>query len=82
MIKEVSMFRCNVCGATEKREDYVNEIFRVDDKPVMVEHIPTTICMRCGEETFSREITEKIRRMVHGEAKPIRSVSMDIFAYA
>jgi YgiT-type zinc finger domain-containing protein len=76
------MFRCNVCGSTEKKEDFVDEMFRIDDKPIMVEHIPATICARCGEETFSRETTERIRRMVHGEAKPVKSVSMDIFAYA
>ncbi|MCP5106427.1 MAG: YgiT-type zinc finger protein, partial [bacterium] len=60
----------------------VDEIFLIDEKPVMVEHIPATICARCGEETFSRETTERIRRMVHGDARPIKSVSMDIFAYA
>ncbi|NIM14339.1 MAG: YgiT-type zinc finger protein [Candidatus Aminicenantes bacterium] len=76
------MFRCNVCGSTKKKEDFVTEIFNIDGKPVMVENIPATICDRCGEETFSRETTERIRRMVHGEAKPKRSVSMDIFAYA
>jgi HTH-type transcriptional regulator / antitoxin MqsA len=76
------MFRCNVCGATEKVENFVDEVFLIDNKPIMVEHIPATICSRCGEETFTREITEKIRRMVHGESKPVKSVSMDIFAYA
>jgi HTH-type transcriptional regulator/antitoxin MqsA len=76
------MSRCNVCGATEKLESFVDEVFLIDNKPIMVEHIPAAICSRCGEETFTREITEKIRRMVHGESKPVKSVSMDIFAYA
>ena len=31
--------------------------------------------MRCGEETFSHETTERIRQMVHGEAKPVKSIS-------
>ena len=76
------MFQCHVCGSREKKDDYVSEVFYIDDKPVMVEHIPATVCVRCGEETFSRETTEKIRRMVHGEAQPVGSISMDIFAYA
>lgn len=75
------MFRCHVCGSTETKEDYVNEVFQIDDKPVLVEHIPAMICLRCGEETFSRETTELIRRMVHGEAKPVKSISMDVFAF-
>ncbi len=76
------MFQCHVCGSLEKKEDFVTEVFTIDNKPVMVENIPATVCLRCGEETFSPEITEKIRRMVHGEAKPIKSISMDIFAFA
>jgi HTH-type transcriptional regulator / antitoxin MqsA len=30
---------------------------------------------------FSRDATERVRRMVHGEAKPIKSIQMDVFAY-
>ncbi len=76
------MFHCHVCGATEVKKRFVNEIFQIDDKPVLVEHIPAAVCARCGEEIFSRETTERIRRMVHGEAKPVKSISMDVFAYA
>jgi len=38
-------------------------------------------CARCGEETFSRETTERIRRMVQGEAKLVKSVSMEVFNF-
>jgi HTH-type transcriptional regulator/antitoxin MqsA len=75
------MFRCHVCGSTEGRKDFVNEMFQIDDKPVLVEHIPAIACVHCGEETFSRETTEEIRRMVHGEAKPVRSICMDVFTF-
>lgn len=75
------MFRCHVCGSTEIKKEYVNEIFQIGDKPVLVEHIPAMVCVRCGEETFSRETTERIRRMVHGEAKPVKSISMEVFTF-
>ncbi len=75
------MFCCNVCGSRESQEELINEIFIIDNKPVLVEEIPAIVCCRCSEETFSRETTERIRRMVHGEAKPIKSISMDVFAY-
>ena len=75
------MFRCHVCGSTEAREDIVSEMFQIDGKPVLVEHIPAMVCLRCDEETFSRETTERIRRMVHGEAKPVKSIAMDVFEF-
>ncbi|MBK9009144.1 MAG: YgiT-type zinc finger protein [Anaerolineae bacterium] len=76
------MFKCHVCGSTEYREEVVNEVFQIDGKPVLVEKIPAQVCTRCGEEIFSRETTEKVRLLVHGKAKPIKSVQVDVFAYA
>ncbi len=75
------MFRCHVCGKTDSRQELVSDVFDIDGKPVMVEHIPATVCLHCGEMTFSRDTTERVRRMVHGEAKPIKSIQMDVFAY-
>jgi hypothetical protein len=34
-------------------------------------HIAAKVCVRCGEKTFSRETTEKIRQLVHGETEPV-----------
>ncbi len=76
------MFTCPVCHAEESREALVHEIFEIDGKYVMVEHIPATVCARCGEETFSRETTEKIRLMVHGRAKPTKSIPLEVFEFA
>ncbi|MGA2658181.1 MAG: type II toxin-antitoxin system MqsA family antitoxin [Verrucomicrobiota bacterium] len=75
------MFKCHVCGGTAARNDFVSEVFTIDDRLVLVEHIPARICDRCGEPTFSRETTEKIRRLVH-DARPSKTVSLDVFALA
>lgn len=75
------MFRCHVCGKTEGHEKLVSEIFDIDGKAVRVEKIPATVCAHCGEPVFSRETTERVRRMVHGEARPVKSVQLDVFAF-
>ena len=76
------MFHCHVCGSTESREEFVDEVFRIKGKHVLVEHVRAKVCVRCSEKTFSRETTEKIRRIVHGEAEPVKSISLDVFEYA
>ncbi|MBI1880145.1 MAG: YgiT-type zinc finger protein [Chloroflexi bacterium] len=76
------MFLCHVCGSTEAREEMVNEIFLIDGKFILVENIPAKVCARCGEPTFSRETTEKIRQMVHSETQPVKSIQVDVFAFA
>jgi YgiT-type zinc finger domain-containing protein len=70
-----------VCGKTESRQELVNEVFDIDGKPVRVEQIPATVCAHCGEPVFSRDTAERVRRMVHGKAKPIKSIQLDAFAY-
>lgn len=74
-------FVCVICHANECREELVEEVFRVDGKYVLVGSIPAVVCSRCGEQSFSRETTEKIRRMVHGQAKARKSVPMKVFDF-
>ena len=75
------MFNCHVCGGTVARNEFVSEVFTIDDRRVLVEHIPAQICERCGEPTFSRETTEKVRWLVH-ESRPAKTVPLDVFALA
>ena len=76
------MFKCHVCGSTKAHQELVNEVFHIECKPVLVENIPALVCDQCGEETFGKETVEKVRLMVHGQVKPVKSVQLDVFAYA
>jgi HTH-type transcriptional regulator / antitoxin MqsA len=75
------MFKCHVCGSQDSHTEYVSEIFNINGKFHLVENVPATVCSRCGEEVFSPETTERIRLMLHGEDKPIKSISLDVFSY-
>ena len=79
---EEMMEQCLVCGSTELHEQRVKEIFQIDDTPVLVENIPASVCQRCGETSFSRTTTETVRQMLHGNAKPVRALQIDVFEYA
>lgn len=74
------MFECQVCGNNSAREELVSEVFTIEDRRVLVEGIPAKVCERCGEAVFTAETGEKIRRIVHGEFPPDRTVSLDVFA--
>ena len=63
---------CRVCGSTDAKPEQVSEVFDIGGRRVLVEDIPAQVCVRCGEATFSGETTERIRRMVHGEGKPVQ----------
>ena len=74
------MFKCNVCGHTSARKELVSEVFTVENRRVLVEQIPAEVCEHCGEATFSRPTTEAIRKLVHGQGQPVRTVPLDVFA--
>lgn len=75
------MFRCHVCNSEKSHQELVCEVFQINGKFYLVEKIPATVCSHCGEESFSRATTEQIRVMLRGKAKPIKSISVDVFAY-
>lgn len=75
------MFKCCVCSSEESHIEYVNEIFQINGKFHLVENIPATVCSRCGEEIFNQDTTERIRVMLHGDSKPFKSISVDVFSY-
>lgn len=76
------MFTCDICGSHESRIESVSEVFEIDGRRVLVEGIPTRVCMKCGEMSFSRENAEKVRRMIHGEAQPVGVVELEVFEFA
>jgi len=75
------MSKCEACGGSEFRREEVKEVFHVNGHYALVEHIPATVRMQCGEKTFDAETAEGIRKMLHERRQPARSVAMDVFAY-
>lgn len=74
------VFRCHVCGCNAGKTELVSEVFTLDGRRMLVEQIPAMVCERCGEPTFSRETTERIRQLVHGAAEPVKTIPLDVFA--
>ena len=74
---------CATCGSSDESQDkLVDEIFLIDGKYVLVDGIPAKVCPRCGDETFSRQTAERIRLLVRGEARPTKSIAVDVFEFA
>lgn len=76
------MFRCHLCGSTEAKEEHTDEVFQIERKHLLVENVPSLVCVRCGEKSFSRETTEKVRSLIHGETQSTKSIPMEVFTYA
>ena len=75
------MSACAVCGCSESRDELVREVFQIGSNYVLVNCIPANVCSRCGEQSFSREVTEKVRQMLHEQATPTKSITVNVFEF-
>lgn len=76
------MHKCEICGGREFRQEEVDDVFRVGGRYVLVEHIPATVCVQCGERSFDAATAEGIRKKLNdGEPHSDRKVDLEVFAY-
>lgn len=74
--------QCHVCGSSRSENVYVDEVFKVNGRHVLVEHIPAQRCRQCGELTFDSTTTERVRVLLHESPLPARSITLDVFDLA
>ena len=55
------MSKCEICGGHKVHREEVEEVFYVNGRYVLVEHIPATVCLQCGEKTFDAAKAERSR---------------------
>ncbi|MBN1626983.1 MAG: type II toxin-antitoxin system MqsA family antitoxin [Deltaproteobacteria bacterium] len=63
--------KCAFCGGeVEKR--HVTFTYDEDGKYFIIENVPAEVCVKCGEKTYSTEITDELLRMAREKASPVR----------
>ena len=72
---------CEVCGHTNTHADRVDRTFTVEQKLILVEGIPAELCNDCGSASFSAEVAERLRRLVHEPHRPARLIQAEVLEY-
>jgi YgiT-type zinc finger domain-containing protein len=72
---------CDVCGGV-MTEDTVTYTIQLDDKLVVVEHVPAKVCRQCGERLYSPETVERLQSTVWGRREPSRVLQTPVFDFA
>jgi YgiT-type zinc finger domain-containing protein len=63
----------------EARVTYTLEL---GGKFFIVENVPARVCKETGEQFFSPETVERLRALVKGKKKPLRTLQTPVFEYA
>ena len=73
--------KCDVCGGV-MTEDMVTYTIQLDDKLVVVEHVPAKVCGQCGERLYSPDTVERLQDTVWGRRAPSRMLQTPVFDFA
>ena len=73
--------KCVFCGGkVEKRT--VTFSYEEDEKYLFVENVPAEICTKCGEKTYSPEVTDELLRFARHEFRPVKTIDVPMFDFA
>ena len=75
------MKTCAICGHNGFHSEHIDEVFRVDGSIFLVKRVPAEVCDQCGEATFSKEIVEKVRRMIREDIRKAHKVEVEAFSF-
>jgi HTH-type transcriptional regulator / antitoxin MqsA len=73
--------KCVFCGGEALGREVIFT-YEEDDKYFIIEHVPAQVCTRCGEKTYSPEVTEEILLFARKEVKPARKIEVPVYDFA
>ena len=71
---------CVFCGGKVEAKN-VTFIYEQGDFFFMIKNVPAEVCDKCGEKTFSPEITDEIIKFSKRKFKPIKLVEVPVFDF-
>ncbi len=72
---------CDVCGSP-MNEETVTYTIHLEEKLVVVEHVPAKVCDQCGERLCSAETVERLQKTVWEQRSPSRMLQTPVFDFA
>ena len=74
--------KCEVCGVGERKNELVRYSLSVKDKLLVVEHVPASVCDRCGETTFHPDVVERLQQTIWQSRTPVRVLETPVYEFA
>ena len=73
--------KCVFCGGKIERKK-VTFSYEEDDKYLFVENVPAEMCTKCGEKTYSPEVTDELLKFARNESQPAKIINVPVFDFA
>lgn len=66
----------------QSRKKTVTFCYEEDDKYLFVQNVPADVCTKCGEKTYSPDVTDELLRFARAKFKPVKTIKVPIFNFA
>lgn len=73
--------KCVFCGGSVESR-MVTFSYEEGDKYLLVENVPAEVCTKCGEKTYSPEVTDQLLRFAKDDVKPAKIINVPVFDFA
>ena len=74
--------KCEVCGIGERREKLIRHSLLLEDRLIVVEHVPASVCDHCGETTLTPDVVERLQEMVWQSRPPVKVLETPVYEFA
>ncbi|MCJ7578430.1 MAG: type II toxin-antitoxin system MqsA family antitoxin [candidate division Zixibacteria bacterium] len=72
--------KCVFCGGRVEKKK-VTFSYEEDSKYLLVKNVPAEVCTKCGEKTYSPEVTDELLRFAKEKFKPVKTIKVPVFDY-
>jgi len=72
--------KCVFCGGRVEKKR-VTFSYEEDSKYLLVKNVPAEVCTKCGEKTYSPEVTDELLRFAKEKFKPVKTIKVPVFDY-
>lgn len=72
--------KCVFCGGKVERK-LVTFSYEDEDKYLLVEHVPAEVCEKCGEKTYSPQVSDELLKFAKDEFKPVKTIKVPVFDF-
>ena len=72
---------CVFCGGKVEKKR-VTFSYDEDNKYLLVENVPAEVCTKCGEKTYSPEVTDELLRFTRNKFQPAKIIEVPVFDFA
>ena len=72
---------CDVCALGERGPQLIRYSLSMNDRLILVDHVPAEVCNRCGEVTLRPDVVERLQQTVWQQEPPSRLIETPVYEF-